>query len=677
MALLLAVFAIGPLLQPGYFWSAHDARNSVYFLFEFDRSIRDGILWPRWGPDWGFGYGYPFWNIYAPLAYYVGELMVLLGLEYTVAVKWVFALSILGSAASMYFFARRLLGTAGGLVASLIYVYAPYHLFDLYVRAALAESFAFVFIPLVFWGFFELVAQPRLRALLGTAFAYTGLVLTSNVLLVLITPCVVAYVGVLALWRAFREQRPGQRVGLTFIGVAGMRGALPGIAAFLLGTGLQAIFLLPALAERNYVRLDQWFGGRYTFGDDFVYFHQLFSPAWGFGASVPGPDDKVGFQLGLLPFVLFCLSFLTVARVRNDVVRWTLRFWQVVTLGAIFLMTPASSVVWHAVPILTTVQFPWRLGILTTTGFAVLGGAIMAGRTVPSSSATVTNDLPRWRMRSLIPLVLLILSGAYPYLIAEVRDPLPTEGPVSLAALFRYQQASDEMTGTTAWARRIPSWSPLAEQVVRGENINTKVNYSAIPNDGRLGVHSVEMSTVHELVWVYAADDQQSVTFLTAYYPGWNAYIYEDLKHPQEDLKARVGRLIARAAIRTTPDEGWIVVSVPQGEHFLELRFEDTPVRVVGKVVSAFSLALALSLLVLDVKKRRREGRRVPRGLSAQEGRDEGSTVPGGMMAIAMTRDARTALLCRAVDAINTKLSPSCQSGIASDLSGSSQPALS
>ncbi len=598
LALLFSIFAMGPLLQPGYFWGAHDAKNSLYFLYEFDRSIRDGILWPRWGPDWGFGYGYPFWNIYAPLAYYVGEVVVLIGLDHVTAVKIVFALSILGSAATMYLFARRLLGTTGGLIASLLYVYMPYHLFDLYVRAALAESFAFVFIPLVFWGFFELSKRPQLRTLAGAAFAYTGLVLTSNVLLVLIGPTVVLYIILSALLQTLRERSPnGRHTDSVFIGL--IRHATPGILALLLGFGLQAIFLLPALMERNYVRLDQWFGGRYTFGDDFVYFHQLFSPAWGFGASIPGPDDKVGFQLGLVPLMLFCLSFLVVSRIRDHTIHQTLRFWQAITIVAIFLMTPASAIVWRMVPFLTTVQFPWRLGVLTTFGLALLGGAIIARRAprLPFSQAEITTP---WEMRYFILLALLIIVGAYPYLTAEVRDPLPSEGPVSLAALFRYQQASDEMTGTTAWARRIPSWSPLAEQVIQGGAITTKVNYSAIPNDGRLGVHSIEMSTVHELVWVYAADDQQSITFLTAYYPGWNAYIYEDLRHPQADLRARIGRLIAKAEIHTTPDEGWIVVSVPRGEHFLELRFEDTPVRSIGKIISVFSFAMALLLLALD-----------------------------------------------------------------------------
>ncbi|MBC7225553.1 MAG: hypothetical protein H5T59_14965, partial [Anaerolineae bacterium] len=43
LALGLSLFALGPLLQPGYFWGAHDARHHVYFLFEWDRSVQEGI----------------------------------------------------------------------------------------------------------------------------------------------------------------------------------------------------------------------------------------------------------------------------------------------------------------------------------------------------------------------------------------------------------------------------------------------------------------------------------------------------------------------------------------------------------------------------------------------------------------------------------------------------------
>ena len=102
LVILLSLFSIGPLMQPGYFWGAHDARHSVYFLFEFDKSIQDGILWPRWGPDWAFGYGYPFWNIYGPLAYFVGEGVLRLGFDTVDATKIVFALSVLSRIAWMF-----------------------------------------------------------------------------------------------------------------------------------------------------------------------------------------------------------------------------------------------------------------------------------------------------------------------------------------------------------------------------------------------------------------------------------------------------------------------------------------------------------------------------------------------------------------------------------------------
>ncbi len=591
LLLLLSLFAVGPLMQPGYFWGAQDARHSVYFLFEFNKSIQDGILWPRWGPDWAFGYGYPFWNIYGPLTYFVGEGVLRLGFDYVPAVKMVFALSVLGSAITMYLFVRRLMGRSAGLVAGLVYVYAPYHLFDLYVRAALAESFSFVFIPLVFWGFFELVDRPRFNALIGTALAYAGLVLTSNAVgLLLITPPLGLLVAMMMLLR-LKDERPGTgdwKLRATFRRLIA-RGVPPALG-LILGIALSAIFVLPLLAEYNYVRVDQWTGGRYAFGGDFVYFFQLFSPRWGFGASVPGPDDQAGFQLGLVPVVLLVLSFFAVPRIPQTNTRRVLRFFQGMTLVVAFLMTPASEWVWRAIPLSSFAQFPWRLGVLTTTGLAVVAGTVVARNAqdspipnLPISNSPISN-LP------LVTLTALIILSSYPYLRAEMRDPKPTEGPVSLAALFRFQQSSDEMTGSTAWTRRIPGWSVLAEQVTQGGSIDTKVNYTAIPPGQVLGVHSVEMDSVHELVWVYAADDRQSVTFFIPYYPGWTAYVYEDLGEPADDLKARVGPLVAKPPIRTTEYEGWIVVPVPQGEHFLEVRFEDTPVRIVGKWVSLASL---------------------------------------------------------------------------------------
>ena len=130
--LLLLIPAMLPLAAPGYFFKAHDGSHSVSYLVEFDQAIRDGLIWPIWGPDYAVGFGYPVWLVYAPLAYFVAEIFHLLGFGLTVAVKLTWALGFLLGAAGMYRLARRWWGPAAGLIAALAYTYAPYHLVQIY-----------------------------------------------------------------------------------------------------------------------------------------------------------------------------------------------------------------------------------------------------------------------------------------------------------------------------------------------------------------------------------------------------------------------------------------------------------------------------------------------------------------------------------------------------------------
>jgi hypothetical protein len=639
LTLLLTLPALGPLLQLGYHWGAHDARHSVYFLYEFNHAIQDGIWYPRWSPNFAFGYGYPFFNIYGPLSSYAGQALLGLGFDLVTAVKIVFGLSALLSGLTMFLFARRLFGSPGGLVAALVYVYLPYHLFDLYVRAALAESVGFVFMPLLWWGFCEVVTRSRLAAILGAALAYAGLMLTSNLLALMFTPILGLYVAVMIIWEVLlpsnftSSETPTTVTGQTKQRkvwralAAAFRSGLPSLFALLLGLGLSGIFWLPAFIEYNFVRVDQWIGGRFAFGDDFVEFFQLFSPKWGFGPSLPGPDDETGFQLGLAAFILFVFSFLIVPKLADPQLRRTCYFFQIITLVLVCLTTPLSSLVWTVLPLSSFAQFPWRLLVVIAPFISILASTILAEQLAMSkeqlTSASLQpfasaqgkpSNLPILRLRSgqafqpsILPILFasLILLASYPYLQAEVRDPKPTEGPVSQAALFRFQQSADEMTGQTAWVQRIPNWSALAEQVERGGEITTKVNYTALPADNSVGVYSMEMSSVHELLWIGTEQEGQTITFFIPYYPGWTAYIYEDLGPHDGNLDkdkgpvTRIGPLVEQPQIRTTPIEGWMVAPIPTGSHFLELRFEDTPIRVVGLWVSVISIVIWIGLIMM------------------------------------------------------------------------------
>jgi Gpi18-like mannosyltransferase len=585
LALLLfsTLFAIAPLLGPGYFWGAHDGRHSVYFLFEFDRVIQDGIFYPRWLPDFTFGYGYPFFNIYGPGAFYIGEALHLFGFDFVTATKIVFALAILLSGPAMFGFVKRLTGSSqAAFLSGLVYVYIPYHVADTYVRAALAESVALIFLPLALWGFCETVVNPRRTAIVAAAMAYSAMVFTHNGIALFFTP--VLGIWVLFLMVGELRKKGGKAPVSTFI-----RFGLPSLAALGLGLGLAAVFVLPLALEFSFVRTDQWLANYYDYANHFVYLFQLFNPSWGYGISVPGPHDEMSFQLGVVPMLLAVFSLIAVARNPNG----TRRFWiffLAMTIIVVLLMLPMSLPLWEALRLVTFAQFPWRLLTLTTVSLAVLAGAIVA--TEPHNNAGGLS-LPT------LLLGLLILLGSYPYLTAQTQLEAK-EGPVSILGLFRFQQSAGEMTGSTAWVQEIPTWSPMADVYFAGKKVKSKIDFTSFanPDDVWFGVDQTGkgLRANGERVFYRSQVDNLPIVFNIFYYPGWSAYLVDPSNN---------------AIIRPLPLEavgklGRIQARVPKGEHWLMLRFDDTPPRIAGQWISALSVLLALGLLIWDVRVKRR-----------------------------------------------------------------------
>ena len=174
LVVALSLFAVLPLAGPDYFLDAHDAQHTLFFLTEFDAALRDGVWYPGWATDQALGYGYPTFVLYPPLAYYTAALLHFLGASKLAAIKGVWMLATLGSGLAMYGYARHVMGRNRGLLAALVYVYMPYHLADIYVRADLAEYAAFVWMPLALWSFHRLLEGVSLRRI-GLAAAMLAL----------------------------------------------------------------------------------------------------------------------------------------------------------------------------------------------------------------------------------------------------------------------------------------------------------------------------------------------------------------------------------------------------------------------------------------------------------------------------------------------------------------------
>lgn len=607
LTLLLTLFAVAPFAQPGYHWGANDARHHVYFLFEFNRVVEDGVWWPRWSPDFAFGYGYPFFNIYGPLSHLVGTVLLrAFSLSYTDAVEAVFVLGIVASAATMYLFVRSWWGRAAGLVAALVYTYAPYHLLNLYVRANLAESSAFVWLPLILWSTREAVRVDRWRArapwVLLLAFSYAALMITSNLVIVLLSVGLLPFYG-LALLVAHHS--PSGTMDLTLPPAvrarlnawAFTRRAIAPALGALGGIGLSAFFALPAFLERQYVLQEQWFDGRYNFRGHFIYLFQLFSPRWGFGVSEVGPNDAIGFGLGTVPLVLAAAGVLLAWRTLGRD-RWTVGALIVGALATTFAALTWAAPLWEA-PIvggvLGAAQFPWRWLLVPTLCLSVLAGLV--ARDVGERPAAAQRATPL----AVLLLAALIVLGSYDRLRVEIIE--PPEGPVGLPALMRFQRTSDEMTGSTAYVNQVPIWSEMATEYLRREaespdqpvlpleskldNSDAQMDYTA--QTGHVAA-SVSHSTLHEEVWYFSGRDDWSIVFNHFYYPGWRAYLLDgEGGDPVRELP-----VVPESDPDAVPG-GRMTVPVPRGEGYVLLRFEPTPIRTLSRWVSIASLVVLLS----------------------------------------------------------------------------------
>jgi len=179
VVLILSFWAIQPFFISGFFPMHDDVQ--VARVFEMKKVLQNGVFPVRSVPDLGYGYGYPIFNFYAPLSYYVGSAFMFLGFDALIGTKLMMALGVILAGIFMYFLARKFFGELGGIVSGLFYLYAPFHAVDIYVRGDVAEFWAYAFIPLAFLGIYK-------RNILIGAIGFAAIILSHNLTAMMVTP---------------------------------------------------------------------------------------------------------------------------------------------------------------------------------------------------------------------------------------------------------------------------------------------------------------------------------------------------------------------------------------------------------------------------------------------------------------------------------------------------------
>jgi hypothetical protein len=556
LVIAFSLFAVLPLAGPGYFFDAHDAEHTIFFLTEFDAAIRDGVWYPGWATDQALGYGYPTFVLYPPLAYYTAEAFHLLGASKVAAIKGVWALATVGAGLAMYAYGRRVMGRPRGLLAAVVYVYVPYHLADIYVRADLVEYSAFVWMPLALLAFHRLVEEVTPQRLGLAGLVYGALWMTHNLVGLIFTPLLAAYV----LYRLFAGEAAWRDRLLRAAAVLG--GAL-------LGLGIAAALILPNLFERAYIVQEQWVRAGYDYALHFVQPFHLLSSLWGYAPGSPGSEGGMSFQLGAVALILAMVATVR-ALWRPARGRGLILFFASATLLLVLVMTPLSASLWELLPIAALVQFPWRLLALTALTLAILSGFAIPDPP-PSVSKTTHFDGPT------LILTLVAVLGSFSYTLPRY-TPVPeiAEGPL---LTIEFEMKYTDMRGMVKWTKEFPTDSPLVEQYRAGGEL---VTAQALAPDA--AIEMIRAGGASDELWVRSPGGT-ALQFYTYYFPGWRVYVD--------------GERLPDGALRPEGPYGLLTVDVPAGEHRVLLRWGDTPLRLSGKVLTLTSLALALALACL------------------------------------------------------------------------------
>jgi len=516
-------------------------------------------------PDAAYGLGYPFFNYYAALPYYLAAGLVLWGWGPIAALKVTQTIGFLVSGAVMYALGQRVFQRRGSaLLSSVAYVYAPFHLVNVYVRGdSLSEFYALVWYPLLGWAILRLRKRASTGNVLLLGGAYGGLLLTHNISALIATPVAVAYA--LPLLFAYGGAKTSR-----------VRFLLAGLAGGLLGLALSSWFWLPALLERDLVQLQEMTTGYFHFaghfrGADLVQRKWLFDYAIG--------EDRTPFCMGLVQALLAGLGSLALIGgwIRRRRIAPQGAFALTLLLFTTLCIIPLSRSLWEHVPLLPLAQFPWRF-LSVQALFASLLIGVLAER------------LPHPGVVTAVAVLLLIGSA-----LGNLRPEWMAIGERDITSdrlrLYEYFTANIGTTVRWEYLPRTVETRPFTSAVF----LNRGRKPPPMTIAGKVTeAHLLDLGPTWEAWEIVVASPQAHLAFHTHYFPGWRATV-DGSPHS------------------LSPVEGWgtIGLLLPQGRHRVTLRLGRTPLQWAGELISLLALMIAGSLMVLSVRRwpRKRRGR--------------------------------------------------------------------
>lgn len=177
---IVSIFVCLPLLNKNCNIYIDDGIQHLCRLIGTEQTLVSKQFLPMIMSNFCNNFGYS-WNIfYSPLTAYIPLIFRIFSFSFETCLKLFMFVVTVATGIAMYKFVIKITKNKNiAILASVLYIIAPYRITDMYVRMALAELTSFIFIPMVFSGMYSIINENKKSSLL--IIGASGLFLTHTV----------------------------------------------------------------------------------------------------------------------------------------------------------------------------------------------------------------------------------------------------------------------------------------------------------------------------------------------------------------------------------------------------------------------------------------------------------------------------------------------------------------
>lgn len=543
--LIGAIFTLPSFISD--FYSGHNVLTHLIWSRHFAEQLWNGDPYPRWLINMNDGLGSPAFYFYFPLPYFITSIFhapfLNLGPDGWLQLGLACAAALSLSGVSCYAWLRPAVGQSAAAVGALVYMLLPYHLLvDLYYRFAFTEFWTFAFMPLCLF-FADRIRRNEKFGVTGGAISYALLFLTHLPTVLIFSPVLLCYI--------VATGQPGKRTGPL----------LRLSCALLLGAGLSAFYWVPAISTQANVSFANMSQGEFYFENNF-----LFSPL----ENNPKRIELGSYHSFLSFSTLFTLAVCLISWLANRrrVNNYTAgSFWIVVCLFSFFMMLDISSWLWHMLPLLPRIQFPYRFNALLAVGVAAVAASAM--KSVAQDEKSTLSKVWIVAFAAFFTSQMLI-SGVTVYKRATSQWDLETRKTID-----RELALSPEVL------EYLPHWAnaKLFPVTNGSDQLNELPVAKIVSGEGNVSVGSWGPGGI---VLQTRGATPLLLVVRHLYYPNWKAHL-----EPQ-------GQSLS---VSPSADHGFISMEIPAGSQRVALTLEPDSEESLGRILSILSSVALLVLL--------------------------------------------------------------------------------